>query len=106
MPITIICFDALSKNSSTSSLSVSIVNLVLLHFIIYPIAGLIFFNKIVRKTNILSFAYLINTESILFVYIPIMILIKVFAQSILPYINLIINGIMFVTIYYHPIITF
>ena len=109
LPITYTCLTTFNRPSallSTTSLSISIVNLVLLLLIIYPINGLIFYNKMVKKTNIISFAYLINSESLYFLYVPLMVLLKLFLITSLPYVHLLFGIFTLITIYFHPIVTF
>ena len=103
IPLTYICFSSLSNDSANAALA--LVNLFIYYLVIYPLSGLVFWNKIITEKQLVSFSYLINVESIIFIFSPFMTLIVALLPVTTPYANLVFSALIAVCIYYHPIIT-
>jgi hypothetical protein len=65
-----------------------------------------FWNKIITKKNLLSYAYIMNLDSFIHIYFPVMIILNSFIPDSFGYFNIIFYLICIACIYFHPIITF
>lgn len=60
----------------------AVTNLVLALCIVYPLSGVGFWNKIGMKQDGLAYCTVVNVESIIYVYMPILITLRVYSWQV------------------------
>ena len=108
MPIFTLSYTTLFGGFQSGNIAstLALVNLIITVGIVYPLAGIIFCNKITFYSNIMSYSYKVNIESLLYLYMPIYIFLCIYQSSIVPYTSLMFSAFYFAIMFIRPIVMY
>lgn len=81
-------------------------NVVILMVVVFPLCMVSFWNKMGIKEDSLSYCSVVNMESLTFIYLPLMIVLRVYAYSVLPYFNIVFLVVSVILFYVFPLLSY